>query len=106
MHIIIHGLDIDITTHNIHIEYSYLIQTKSEMRLILNDLKNQLYIASITMSTPFNNRSIKSMVNEWVSHNNLYQLGYKVEQTGSVDLNYPQPWYVKLAYWFLSRIVL
>ena len=73
MHTIIHGLDIDVSTNNIHIECSCTVETRSEMKSILNDLQDELKRASITMETPFDHRSIKSMVNEWVSHNNCYK---------------------------------
>lgn len=106
MHTVIHGLDIDVSTYNIHIELSYLIETRSEMKSILVDLKNQLDRASITMETPYDHRSIESMVNEWVAHNNCYKLGLWKDRVISVDLNYPQPWYMPFIYWLTSRIVL
>ena len=106
MHTIIHGLDIDVSTNNIHIECSCTVETRSEMKSILVDLKNQLDRASITMETPYDHRSINSMVNEWVSHNNCYKLGLWKDRVKDVDLNYPQPWYMPIVYWLTSRIVL
>lgn len=103
---IVNGMTIILTTDNIHIQDSFKVKYRKEMRTILDEMLIQIKECQITMDTPFNHRSIESMVNEWLAHNNLYQLGYKVEQTGHVDLNYPQPWYITLAYWFLSRITL
>ena len=42
MHTIIHGLDIDVSTNNIHIECSCTVENKSEMSTILTTLKVQV----------------------------------------------------------------
>lgn len=104
MHTIIHGLDIDVSANNIHIECSCTVENKSEMSTILTTLKVQ--VAQVQIQSPFDNRTIESMINEWVSHNNCYKLGLWKDRVMSVDLNINQPWYVTLAYWFLSRIAL
>lgn len=103
---VIDGLHITVTTNNIHIKDSYIVTKRVKMRTILDTLEKYLQDSSITMDIPFNHRSINSMVNEWIAHNNLYILNYKRERTGSVDLNYPQPWYIPILYWLFSRIVL
>ena len=41
---------------------------------------------------------------EWATHNFLYNLDFKRSQTKDVDLNYPQKWYVKLAYALVGPI--
>lgn len=102
----IFGLVVTISKDNIHIENSYRIYSRTVMYEFLEELKKQLKIACITTETPFNHRSVNSMVNEWVAHNNLYVLHYKTDQTKSVDLDYPQKWYCRLGYWLLSRIAL
>ena len=105
MHTIIHGLDIYVSTYNIHIECSCTVESPKEMSVILTTLKVQ--IAQLkTVKSPFDNRTIESMINEWVSHNNCYKLGIAPDRTASVDLNYPQPWYMPIVYWLTSRIVL
>ena len=104
MHTIIHGLDIDVSTNNIHIECSYIVENKSEMSTILTTLKVQ--VAQAQIQSPFDNRTIESMINEWVSHNNCYKLGLWRDRTASVDINFPQPWYMPFIYWLTSRIVL
>ena len=103
---VIDGLEITVTTNNIHIKDSYTVTKRTEIRNVLNTLEEYLKESNITMDNPFNHRSINSMVNEWITHNNLYKIGYKPERTGSIDLNYPQAWYIKLGYWLLSRFVL
>lgn len=49
-------------------------------------------------------RSRKSMYLEWRAHNLLYRFGIKKSKTADVDLEYPQPWYMKVIYWILGRI--
>ena len=104
MHTIIHGLDIDVSTYNIHIECSCTVENKSEMSTILTTLKVQ--VAQAQIQSPFDNRTIESMINEWVSHNNCYKLSIAPDRTKDCDLNYPQPWYMPFVYWLTSRIVL
>jgi len=104
--IVIYGLNITVSSNNIHIEESHNVEMPLIMDEIISLLRIELEKAHITMDTPLNHRSNRSMVNEWIAHNNAYILGYKPERTGNVDLNHPQKWYVKVIYWLLSRFVL
>ena len=104
--IVIYGLNITVSTNNIHIDNSYTIERRADMKIILQELKEELINNSITIDTPFNRRSTKSMIKEWVAHNNAYKLNYKRERTSSVDMNYPQKWYVKVLYFVCSLITL
>lgn len=104
--IVIYGLEITLSTNNIHIENSHDVELPIVMDEILTLLRKEVDDTGITTDTPLNHRSNKSMIREWIAHNNLYILGYEVERTKNVDLNYPQKWYVKVIYWLLSRIVL
>ena len=103
---VICGMDVTISTNNIHIQDSYLVWRRNDMKLILNSIQDFLKENNITMDTPFNHRSINSMVNEWVTHNNAYSLCFEESRTRSVDLNYPQKWYMPILYWLCSRIIL
>jgi len=100
------GLNVTITPSSIHIEDSYYITLRALMKMFFIKLRKDLKDSHITMDTPLNHRSDRSLCNEWIAHNNLYILGYEVERTAHLDLNRPQKWYVKVAYWLLSRIVL
>lgn len=102
----IEDLQITITPNNINIKDSYTIKDPFEMRVILKEIKEFLKESNITMDTPFNHRSFWSMIREWVSHNNAYVIGYKRERVGSVDLNFPQKWYIKVLYFIFSMFVL
>ena len=102
----ISGMDVTISSNNINIKDSHLIWNPIEMRNILNAIQEFMKENNITMDIPFNHRSKCSMIREWIAHNNAYTIGYKRERTGSVDLNFPQKWYVKVLYFFLSLFIL
>lgn len=104
--IVIYGLEITLSTNNVHIENSHNVEFPIVMDEVLRMLRKEVDDAGITMDTPLNHRSNNSMVREWIAHNNLYVLGYEQERTAHLDLNWPQKWYVKVVYWLLSRIVL
>lgn len=104
--IVVYGLEIEVYQYDIHIKDSHIVDIPFVMRDILEVLKKELKRSGVTMETPLDHRSMRSMINEWIAHNNAYKLNYKPERTGSVDLNYPQKWYVKIIYWLASRIVL
>jgi len=106
IHTTIDGLNITISTSNIHIEDSYTVTNPVDMKNVLNHTIEFLNDNHITMDTPFNHRSICSMLSEWKTHNNLYKLNYERDRTKSVDLNYPQKWYMSIVYFFGGLIVL
>lgn len=51
-----------------------------------------------------NNRSERSLLREWAAHKLLYCLHLWRSHTKSVDLNYPQAWWEKVAYFILGSI--
>lgn len=95
------GCMIIVTDYNIHIECSYRVGSKKDMIDIL-----EYIVTNYPTNKVVKNRSLKSMCNEWIVHNNFYKLGLWKSHTISVDINYPQEWYIKVIYWLLSRIVL
>lgn len=70
------------------------------MKKILNAIRDKSLSRVIYIRTNF------SMINEWRVHNLLYDLYYKRERTKDIDLDYPQKWYLKLAYTLLSPLYL
>lgn len=98
----IQGLNIKVYKNNINIKNSYKINNRLLMRMILNVLKDE--IKEECLESPFDKRSIRGMVREWIAHNNLYKLGYKKDRMCNVDLNYPQKWYIPIVYWILSLL--
>ena len=106
IHTTIDELSITISTSNIHIEDSYKVISPLYMKYVLSDIIEFLNSNHITMDTPFNHRSICSMVNEWKTHNNLYKLNIEPERTKDCDLNYPQKWYMPIIYFFGGLVVI
>ena len=102
---IIDGLHIIISTNNIHIEDSYTVVNPVDMRIVLNDIKNYIN-NNLDIDTPFNHRTIKSTMHEWITHNNCYKLSLWPDRTKSVDINFPQKWYIRLLYFFGSLIII
>lgn len=86
-----------ISTNNIHIADSFQYTTKKDERN--NSVFEKLYPDHIVFT-----RSISSLVKEWQSHNLLYRLRIAKDRTKDVDLECPQKWYYKIAYFLLSLL--
>lgn len=91
-------LYITTTPDNTHIENSYLVKSRKEMRNILIAIEYDSNCGDAIRRI-----GIKTMVREWRAHNLLYALGIARERTGSVDLN-EEPWYRRWAYAVLSSM--
>lgn len=102
----IYNMDIICTPHYIHIQNSYIIKDIKCMEYILEGIELFLINNAICIDTPLNYRSKKSMIREWIAHNNAYKLGYKRSRTAHADLEYPQKWYMKLLYCLIGIIKL
>lgn len=89
-------MEYKVTENNIHIQDSYVITKRKDMKDILEKLKVE-YPECLSFK-----RTTYSLTSEWKTHNRLYRLGYKKDRTGSVDMNYPLKWYVELAYKILG----
>lgn len=87
-----HNIVYIITTDNIQIKDSYLINKKKEMRKILQAIKDDI------PDLPVFKRSMFSLVCEWKAHNRLYYLGLWKSHTKHVDLEANQKWYLTLLY--------
>lgn len=81
-----------VTENNIHIENSCDI-LKNDFQGVLSLIKRE-YPGNKVLE----NRSVKSMEREWCVHNWCYAHGIAKERTRSVDLNWPQRWWVKAIY--------
>lgn len=49
-------------------------------------------------------RSLRSLKREWAAHNALHALGILRNRTSDTDLNWPQPWYIRLGYAILGTL--
>lgn len=81
-----------VTKNNIHIENSCNV-LKNDFQGILSLIGRQ-YPGNEVLA----NRSVKSMEREWCVHNWCHAHGIAKERTRSVDLNWPQRWWVKAIY--------
>ena len=81
------------------------IQLKSSFEVSKDDFEREL--AVIREQHPDSlvwNRSIDSLKREWAAHNAFHALGLVRKQTADTDLNWPQPWFIRLGYDLLGRI--
>ena len=81
------------------------IKLKSSFEVSKNDFEREL--AVIREQHPDSlvwNRSIDSLKREWAAHNAFHALGLVRKQTADTDLNWPQPWFIRLGYDLLGRI--
>lgn len=93
-------LVIDVSDYNIHIYDSYKVKDRDDMYSCIR------FLRGCCDSYVLDNRGDRSLVNEWVGHNNLYSLGLFEDHTHDVDLDYPQPWYMGIVWFLLSIVVL
>ncbi len=91
-----------ITSDCLHIENSYLIHEKKDMEVFLKDVWRYAVTHEDDYSI-FSKRSIKSMIEEWRSHNLCYDLHLFRSRTKDVDINNPSKgWLIlyKICSWF------
>ena len=82
------------------------IQLKSSFEVSKDDFEREL--ATIREEHPdclVWNRSIDSLKREWAAHNAFHALGLVRKQTADTDLNWPQPWFIRVTYDLLGRVV-
>ena len=90
-------MDYDVSSNN--------IKLKSSFEVSKDDFEGEL--AAIRELHPDSlvwNRSIDSLKREWAAHNAFHALGLVRKQTADTDLNWPQPWFIRLGYDLLGRI--
>ena len=88
------------TTDNVHIPDSYRYR-RQEVRTFLTEAKPKH-----PSCLPLQKRSMYSLLCEWATHKAAYLLDFKRDRTASVDLNYPQRWWVKLLYFVCGSVAL
>ena len=86
-----------LTADNTHIENSYRVKSRSDMKEVISRIRTALPPGEYAI----NRLSVRSMVREWRAHNLLYALGLWRERTRSVDLN-ENTWPVRACYFVLS----
>ena len=93
-------VSVSVSKNNIHIVDSYKIRKRKDMKLYLGYLES---CGKYDYCDVFK-RSLCDLVNEWVTHNNLYKIGYEPLRTRDCDLDYPQKWYYKVL-WFIGGMI-
>ena len=82
------------------------IQLKSSFEVRKEDFERELTaIRDLHPDCPVWNRSMRSLKREWAAHNAFHALGLIRKQTADTDLNYPQPWYIRLGYFLIGTVV-
>lgn len=82
------------------------IKLKSSFEVSKDDFERELAaIRELHPDCLVWNRSIGSLKREWAAHNAFHALGLIRKQTSDTDLNWPQPWLIRVAYNLLGRMV-
>ena len=90
-------MDYEVSANNIKLKSSYEVG-KDDFERELAVIREQ-HPDSLVW-----NRSIDSLKREWAAHNAFHALGLVRKQTADTDLNWPQPWFIRLGYDLLGRI--
>ena len=90
-------MDYEVSSNNIKLKSSYVVSK--------DDFEGELAaIRELHPDCLVWNRSIGSLKREWAAHNAFHALGLVRKQTADTDLNWPQPWFIRLGYDLLGRI--
>ena len=92
------GIDYTINPDNIHLESSFKV-SKEDFEKELVALRERHPESNVW------NRSIGSLKREWAVHNAFHAMGVVRKQAAHADLNWPQPWVIRVAYGLLGRVV-
>ena len=87
-----------VTPNNIHLESSFKVR-KEDFERELEAIREQ-HPDSLVW-----NRSLDSLKREWATHNAFHAMGIFRDRTAHMDLNWPQPWFVRLGYALIGSIV-
>ena len=89
-----------VTPNNIHIDDSSLFP-----RDLFNDKLFVIRRDHAADCLVLQNRTDRSLRREWAVHKACYWLHIARERTRDVDLEWPQPWYLRVAYTVIGFIV-
>lgn len=89
--------DATVNSNNIHLDSSFRVP-KNDFGSELQALRERYPESQVW------NRSIDSLKQEWAAHNAFHAMGIFRSRTGHMDLNWPQPWFVRLGYAILGWV--
>lgn len=92
-------MNISVTKDNLTIRDSFMVMSENEMKEILLHIKEKHAECRV-----FDNRSIGNLINEWMSHNLLFELGYMTAFTQHVGLGSNQSWFLRFHYFLLGNL--
>lgn len=92
-------MNISVTKDNLTIHDSFMVASENEMKEILLQVKEEHAECRV-----FDKRSIDNLVNEWMSHNLLFELGFMMAHTQHVDLESNQRWFLRFPYFLLGNL--
>lgn len=87
-----------ISSNNLHVKSSFEIPKKDFERELMA-------VRAEHPESQVWNRSIRSLVREWATHNAFYALGIFRSRTAHMDLNWPQGWLFRLGYVIIGALV-
>lgn len=85
--------------NNVCVECSALVNIKEDIKEFVGRMKERFKDNKV-----LSERSETSLINEWCSHNLLYELGVKQARTFSVDFERKVPFLKRIAYFILGNI--
>jgi hypothetical protein len=87
-----------VSENNIHVDSSFRVR-KDDFESELKAMREQHPESQVW------NRSIESLKREWATHNAFHAMGIFRSRTAHMDLNWPQPWYIRLGYAVIGIVV-
>lgn len=90
-------MDYEISANNIQLKSSFEV-SKDDFERVLAAIRER-HPNSLVW-----NRSLDSLMREWAVHNAFHSLGLFRKQSADTDLNWPQPWFVRLWYAIFGRL--
>lgn len=92
-------MNILVNRDNLTIHDSFMVVSENEMKEVLLQVKEEHSECRV-----FDNRSIGNLVNEWMTHNLLFELGFMTAFTQHVDLGSNQRWFLRIPYFLLGNL--
>lgn len=92
-------MNILVNRDNLTIHDSFMVVSENEMKEVLLQVKEEHSECRV-----FDNRSIGNLVNEWMAHNLLFELGFMTAHTQHVDLESKQKWFLRFPYFLLGNL--
>ena len=91
-------LSYSISDRFLAIHESHQAHSKEEMKAVLVRIRRE----NADKNYAILNRTDSNIIHEWRAHNLFYDLHVLRLHTRTVDLEYPQRWWFKVAYWVAS----